>query len=238
VTALLTINEIDVYYGDLKALKNIRFQVNKGELVALVGSNGAGKTTLMNTIMGLIKPRKGTIEFNGENIDSLPPDQIVKKYISLVPESKMIFPQMSIYENLLMGAYPSRCRKNLKQNLDGVYDMFPRLHERRSQLAGTMSGGEIQMLIIGRALMSEPQLLLVDELSIGLSPKLTHECFRILERLHKERDITILLAEQNIYEALDIADRGIVLENGEVVMTGGSEELLSNEHIKEAYLGI
>ena len=235
---MLAINDIDVYYGDLKALKDISFQVKKGEFVALVGSNGAGKTTLMNTIMGLLKPRKGSIEFNGERIDTLPPDQIVKKYISLVPESKMIFPQMSIYENLLMGAYPNRCRKNLKRNLDDVYDMFPRLHERKNQLAGTMSGGEIQMLIIGRALMSEPQLLLVDELSIGLSPKLTHESFRILERLHKERDITILLAEQNIYEALGIADRGIVLENGEVVMSGSSEDLLSNEHIKEAYLGI
>lgn len=238
VMKLLEIDNIDVYYGELLALKNINFKVEEGEFVSLIGGNGAGKSTLLNTIMGLLHPKSGRIDFQGESINRLEAYEIVKRKISLVPESKLIFPQMSVYENILMGAYPKECRANINKNLEYIYTIFPKLHERRKQMTGTLSGGEIQMVIISRALMSEPKLLLVDELSTGLSPKLTMESFQLLEKLHKEHNITILLAEQNMFEALRIADRGIVLENGQIVLTGEAHELLANDEVKERYLGI
>jgi branched-chain amino acid transport system ATP-binding protein len=206
--------------------------------VALIGSNGAGKTTLMNTIMGLVRPKEGQIIFNGKRIDLLPPYEIVNLGIILVPESKWVFPNMTVHENLLMGAYGARARKNLKQNLEKVYTYFPRLLERKNQMCGTLSGGELQMLVLGRAMMSNPQLLLVDELSIGLSPVLVEESFKLLERLKREESLTMLIAEQNVFKALSLADRGVVLENGRIVLEGPSSKLLADAEVKVRYLGM
>ncbi|MHB8918363.1 MAG: ABC transporter ATP-binding protein [Desulfocucumaceae bacterium] len=235
---MLKIDGITVFYGELKALDDISMEIKEGEFVALVGNNGAGKTTLLNTIMGLLHPSAGEINFCGEKINTYEPHQIVDRKLSLVPESKWVFPQMTVYENLVMGAYPKKCRGRYSENLDRVYSIFPRLHERKNQLAKTLSGGELQMLIIGRGLMSEPKLLMVDELSAGLSPKLSKESFELLGRLHRDQKITILLAEQNVYETLKLADRGIVMENGRLVLAGSGQELINSDQIRQKYLGM
>lgn len=235
---MLKIDGITVFYGELKALDGISMEIKEGEFVALVGNNGAGKTTLLNTIMGLLHPSAGEINFCGEKINTYEPHQIVDRKLSLVPESKWVFPQMTVYENLVMGAYPKKCRGHYSENLDRVYSIFPRLHERKNQLAKTLSGGELQMLIIGRGLMSEPKLLMVDELSAGLSPKLSKESFDLLGRLHRDQKITILLAEQNVYETLKLADRGIVMENGRLALAGSGQELINSDQIRQKYLGM
>lgn len=235
---VLTVNNINVFYGELQALRDVSLTVKEGEFLTLVGSNGSGKSTLLKTIMGMLSPRSGSITYDGDKLDGLPAYKIVDYRICLVPEDKWNFPNMSVEENLLMGAYPQRCRRSLKQNFERVYEIFPRLYERKKQLSQTLSGGELQMLIIARGLMSEPKVMMVDELSLGLSPKLSLESFELISRLHKENDLTVILAEQNVFSALEIADRGIVMENGQIVMEGGSKELLASNQIKEKYLGM
>lgn len=235
---VLSVNDVNVYYGELQALHNVNLTVKDGEFLTLIGSNGSGKSTILKTIMGLMPPKSGTIVYDNCRLDGLPAYKVNDHQIALVPEEKWNFPSMSVEENLLMGAYPKRCRKNIKQNMEKVYYYFPRLFERKKQLSKTLSGGELQMLIIGRALMAEPKLMMVDELSIGLSPKLAAESFALLSRLHQESQLTIILAEQNVFSALEIADRGIVVKNGQIAMEGSSQELLHSSQIKEQYLGI
>lgn len=235
---MLKVSNINVYYGDLQALHDVSLEVNDGEFVTLVGSNGSGKSTLIKTIMGLITPRTGNVEYNDSRICGLPSYTVNDFGISLVPEEKWNFPSMDVEENLLMGAYPKRCHSCTRENLERVYHYFPRLKERRKQLSKTLSGGELQMLIIGRALMSNPRLIMIDELSIGLSPKLALESFELLSRLHRENDLTVILAEQNVFGALEIADRGVVLKNGQVAMEGSGKELLASDQIRAQYLGI
>jgi branched-chain amino acid transport system ATP-binding protein len=238
VIGLLTVNSINVYYGELQALHDVTLTVKEGEFLTLIGSNGSGKSTLLKTIMGLLTPKTGSVYYNDIRLDGLPAYEITDHRICLVPENKLNFPNINVEENLLMGAYPKRCRKSIKENLDKVYQYFPRLFERKKQLSKTLSGGELQMLIIARALMSEPKVMMVDELSLGLSPKLTLESFALLARLHKENDLTIILAEQNVFNALEIADRGIVIKNGRVAMEGCCKDLLCSSQIKEQYLGM
>ena len=235
---MLSIENANVFYGELQALYDINLKVEKGEFVTLIGSNGSGKSTLLKMIMGIVPIKSGAIYYNGTKINGLPAYKVTDYRISLVPEEKWNFPSMNVEENLLMGAYPKRCRKGIDRNLEKVYEYFPQLWERRRQLSKTLSGGELQMLIIGRALMSEPDIIMIDELSLGLSPKLALESFELIARLHRENDTTIVLAEQNIFNALEIADRGIVIKNGHIVMEGSSEELLDSEQIKEHYLGM
>lgn len=235
---MLKISNIDVYYGDLQALHDVTFEVKDGELVALIGSNGSGKSTLIKTVMGLIAPRSGAIEYNEVRIGGLPAYKVNDAGISMVPEDKWNFANMDVEENLLMGAYPKRCHGSTRGNLERVYHYFPRLKERRKQLSRTLSGGELQMMIIGRALMSNPKLIMVDELSIGLSPKLALESLELLSRLHQENDLTVILAEQNVFGALEIADRGVVLKNGQVALEGSGKELLASDQIRAQYLGI
>lgn len=235
---MLTVNNANVYYGELQALYDVSLSVNEGEFLTLIGSNGSGKSTLLKSIMGLIPLKSGSIQYNGMRLDGLPAYKVNDRRICLIPEEKWNFPNMNVEENLLMGAYPTRCRKCVKNNLEKVYHYFPQLYERKNQLSRTLSGGELQMLIIGRALMSEPDLMMIDELSLGLSPKLTLESFELLARLHQENDMTIILAEQNVFSALEIADRGIVIKNGQIAMEGSSQELLNSPQIKEHYLGM
>ncbi|MEM2841639.1 MAG: ABC transporter ATP-binding protein [Candidatus Bathyarchaeia archaeon] len=234
---LLRISNLNVYYGDLQALFDLSLEVNEGEIVSIVGSNGAGKTTTLKTISGLIQPRSGMIEFMGERIDGLPPHQIVENGISQIPEGRRIFPYMSALENLLLGAFTRRAREKRLETLKWVYGIFPVLKEREGQLAGTLSGGEQQMLAIGRGLMSRPKLLMLDEPSLGLAPMIVRKIFEIIEQLKKE-GITILLVEQNVQRALTLADRGYVLESGRIELKGEGKELLQNPHIKKAYLGL
>ena len=235
---MLEVTGIDVFYGGLKALDQVTFDVKEGEFVALIGSNGSGKSTLLNAIAGLITPQKGTITFNGVKIDGAQPSTILEKGIVLVPEGRALFPQMSVMENLLMGAYPTRTRGTYKCALEQVFSYFPRLYERKNQESQTMSGGEQQMLAIGRGLMSQPRLLMLDELSLGLAPKIVMDICAILQRMHKDNEVTIVLSEQNIYHALQLANRGVVLENGKVTLTGSSEELLCDDNVKNTYMGL
>jgi branched-chain amino acid transport system ATP-binding protein len=234
---LLRINNLDVYYGDLQALFDLSLEVNEGEIVSIVGSNGAGKTTTLKTISGLIQPRSGTIEFMGERIDGLAPHQIVERGISQIPEGRRVFPYMSTLENLLLGAFTRRAREKRLETLEWIYGIFPVLKEREDQLAGTLSGGEQQMLAIGRGLMSRPKLLMFDEPSLGLAPMIVTKIFEVIEQLKKE-GITILLVEQNVQRALTLADRGYVLESGRINMEGEGKSLLQNPHIRKAYLGL
>ena len=220
------------------ALKKVSLDLKEGEIVTLIGANGAGKTTLLRTISALLKPTRGTIEFCGERIDGLRPDAIVRKGISHVPEGRRVFPQMTVLENLEMGAYTRPDRKFIKQELEKVFHLFPRLAERQSQLAGTFSGGEQQMLAIGRALMSKPKCLLLDEPSMGLAPKIVEEIFDRIVLLNKEEKVSILLVEQNAALALDIAHRGFVLETGKIVLAGEADMLKIDPNVKKAYLGI
>ena len=234
---LLEIKNLDASYGELKVLWGINLEVGKGEIVALVGPNGAGKTTLLRTIVGVVKEDKGDIVFEGRRINDLPPYERVKLGISLVPEGGELFPYMTVQENLDIGAYLPEARKKYHENLEFVFTLFPRLKERRNQLAGTLSGGERQMLAIGRALMSSPKILMFDEPSLGLAPNLALNVLKTIQELNKE-GYTILLVEQNVRLALKISSRGYVIENGRIVLKGSSEELLNDPHVKKAYLGL
>jgi len=234
---MLEVNNLNVLRGNMQILWDVSINVEKGEVVSLIGANGAGKTTLLSTIVGLLKPASGTIEFNGQRIDGLPPHRIVNLGIALVPEDRKLFPYMTVRENLLLGAYGSRNKNSKTETLNMVYQLFPVLKEREKQLAVTLSGGEQRMLAIGRGLMSNPELLILDEPSQGLSPKLTIEIFKAVEEL-KKRGISILVAEQNVYYALKAANRAYVMETGKVTLHGEGKELLKNKYVKEAFLGI
>ena len=232
---ILKVDNINVYYGAIHAIKGISFHVNEGEVVTLIGANGAGKSTTLQTISGLLRSKTGSIEFCGENITRLPPHKIVERGLAQVPEGRRIFLQMTVQENLDMGAYtPSG--SGVDAELEKVFAQFPRLAERRKQIAGTLSGGEQQMLAMGRALMGRPKLLMLDEPSMGLAPILVEQIFEIIQNLHKN-GTTILLVEQNAQAALSIADRAYVLETGKIIMSGTGEELLKSPEIKKAYLG-
>lgn len=233
---MLRIEQIDVYYGAIQALKNLSLEVDRGSIVTLIGANGAGKTSTLKTISGLIKPRNGSIEFNGKEISRLSPEKVVEMGISQVPEGRRVFPQMSVQENLDMGAYLRRDKKDMQTDMENVFARFPRLRERSHQMAGTLSGGEQQMLAIGRALMARPQLLLMDEPSMGLAPLLVKEIFEIIQDINK-RGTTILLVEQNAKMALSIADKAYVIETGAIVLEGEAKNLLESEEVKKAYLG-
>jgi len=233
----LEVKNLNVAYGKIQVLWDVSFRVYKGEIVALVGSNGAGKTTTLKTIMGLIKPLSGSVVFEGKRIDGKPTTEIVRMGVTLVPEGRQLFPELSVYDNLLAGAYLIKDKEEIKKRLEFVYRIFPVLEERKKQKAGTLSGGEQQMLAIGRALMSMPKLLMFDEPSLGLMPKLVDAILDTIASLKRE-GITILLVEQNVRAALEISDRGYVIENGRIVLEGRSSELLESERVKKAYLAI
>lgn len=232
---MLKVDHLNVYYGVIHAIKNVSFEVNQGEIVALIGANGAGKTSIMHAISGLVKPKSGTISFMGDEITKLPAHKIIAKNLAQVPEGRRIFAQLTVQDNLEMGAY-LRTDNKIVQDLEKVYQRFPRLKERRNQLAGTLSGGEQQMLAMGRALMSKPTLLLLDEPSMGLSPILVNEIFDIIKSINKD-GVTVLLVEQNANKALSIADRAYVLETGNVIVSGKANEVANNPKVREAYLG-
>ncbi len=234
--AMLTVKNLNVYYGMIHALKNVSFHVEEGEIVALIGANGAGKTTTLQTVSGMLQAKSGSVHFENQDITKMPSHRIVQLGISHVPEGRRMFANLTVYENLRMGAYTRKDKKEIEESLARVYERFPRLKERTRQLAGTLSGGEQQMLAMGRALMSNPRLLLLDEPSMGLSPLLVSEIFDIIESISKQ-GVTILLVEQNAKKALSIADRGYVLETGNIVMEDSAQALLNNEDIKKAYLG-
>ena len=232
---ILKVDNINVYYGAIHAIKGISFQVNQGEVVTLIGANGAGKSTTLQTISGLLRSRTGSIEFCGENISNTPSHKIVEKGLAQVPEGRRIFLQMSVQENLEMGAY-TQPGAGIDTDLERVFQQFPRLKERRRQIAGTLSGGEPQMLAIGRALMSHPKLLMLDEPSMGLAPILVEQIFDIIKQLHKD-GTTILLVEQNAQMALSVADRAYVMETGKISLSGTGAELAASDQVKKAYLG-
>ena len=233
--SLLKVDDIHVYYGSIHAIKGVSFEVEEGEIVTLIGANGAGKSTTLNTVAGLLHPRTGTVEFHGKNMVGIPAHKIVRDGLALCPEGRRIFLQLSVQENLEMGAY-TRPAGEIGDSLAQVYDQFPRLKERYKQTAGTLSGGEQQMLAMGRALMSKPKLLMLDEPSMGLAPILVEQIFEIIENLNKA-GTTILLVEQNAQMALSVAHRGYVLETGRVVISGTGEELLRDDAVRKAYLG-
>ncbi len=233
--AILKADDINVYYGSIHAVKGISFEVNQGEIVTLIGANGAGKSTTLNTVAGLLHSKTGCVTFLGENLAKVPPHKIVSRGLALVPEGRRVFLQMSVQENLEMGAY-TQPSSGIDADLEKVFAQFPRLKERRRQVAGTLSGGEQQMLAMGRALMSHPKLLMLDEPSMGLAPILVEQIFEIIQQLHKS-GTTILLVEQNAQAALSVADRGYVLETGKIVTSGTGRELLASPAIKKAYLG-
>ncbi|MCD6210512.1 MAG: ABC transporter ATP-binding protein [Methanophagales archaeon] len=234
---MLEIKELNVSYEKVQVLWGVSFTVNEGEIVSLLGSNGAGKSTTVKTIQGLLKSKSGSIRFMDRNIEGLPAYKIVDAGISLVPEGREIFPKMSVLENLILGAYVPRARDLLEESLEWVFQLFPKLEERKKQLAGTMSGGEQQMLAIARALMSKPKLLMLDEPSLGLAPVLVLQVFEVIKKLNEE-GVTILLVEQNVHHALELSDRGYVLEKGRIILEGKGSELLEHEYVKNAYLGI
>lgn len=234
---MLEVDGIDVFYGEVQALWNVSLKVDEGELVTVVGSNGAGKTTLLKTISGLLRPAAGSIKLLGERVDGMPPYRIVERGISQIPEGRKLFPYMTVLENLEMGAYTKRAKEKMKDSLEWVHQLFPILKERREQLAGTLSGGEQQMLAIGRALMSRPKLMMLDEPSLGLMPTLVTKTFRTVEEL-KEGGVTMLLVEQNIRHALELADRGYVLETGRITLSGKGKTVLSDGRVRKAYLGL
>jgi len=234
---MLHVEHLAVFYGDIQALWDVSFEVNEGEIVTLIGSNGAGKTTTLHTVSGLLQPRQGSITFQGQALHHETPQRIVEAGLIHIAESRELFPSMTVLENLELGAFPKRARRLRQQSLAYVMELFPRLRERQHQLAGTLSGGEQQMLAIGRGLMARPRLLMLDEPSLGLAPLLVAELFACIRRIHAEQ-VTILLVEQNVHQALDIADRAYVLENGRTVRTGTAAELLADDTIQEAYLGL
>jgi len=236
---LLVMDDVQAAYGDFQALFNITLHVNQGEIVTLVGANGAGKTTTLRVISGLLHAKKGTVRFAGQDISRTPPHQIVELGISHVPEGRQLFPHMTIEENLALGSYIGRARPRLKQSMEEQFAFFPRLKERRKQLAGTLSGGEQQMVAIARGLMPQPKLLLLDEPSLGLAPKIVEEVFEKIQEIGK-RGVTVLIVEQNVVDGLSISDRGYVVENGAVELGIGTsaQELLSNQRLRSAYLGL
>jgi branched-chain amino acid transport system ATP-binding protein len=235
---MIEIEHIDVYYGDIKALWDVSLTISKGEIVTLVGSNGAGKSTIMNTISGILKPKNGSINYNGTRLERLPAHRIVNMGICLVQEGRKLFPQMSVLENLDVGASIKTARKSKDETIKWVYELFPILKERTKQKAGTLSGGEQQMLAIGRALMALPKLLLLDEISLGLSPIVVQEIYRVIKDINESQKLTILMVEQDVVMALSLADRGYVIENGRIRDRGDAKSLLSSSRVKEAYLGI
>jgi branched-chain amino acid transport system ATP-binding protein len=233
---MLEVKDLQVYYGVIQAIKGVSFKVNEGEIIALIGANGAGKTTILHTITGLISPKQGEILYNGVDITKVPAHKIVSMGLAHVPEGRRVFSQLSVYENLLMGAYTRSDKGEIEETLQHVFKRFPRLEERRNQMAGTLSGGEQQMLAMGRALMSKPSIILMDEPSMGLSPILVEEVFDIIKSINKS-NTTVLLVEQNAKKALSIAHRAYVLETGNIVLEGDAKELMNNESVKKAYLG-
>jgi branched-chain amino acid transport system ATP-binding protein len=234
---VLEVNNINVFYGQIQVLWDVSLKIEEREIVALIGANGAGKTTLLNTISGEIRPVSGTITYLGKRIDNLPPHQIVELGISHIPEGRKLFTDMSVRENLEMGAYGKQAWRDRHKTMEDVFQLFPRLKERAGQLARTLSGGEQQMVAMGRGLMSRPKLCIIDEPSNGLAPLLVQEVFKIVKSL-RERGITILLIEQNVRQTLETADRAYVLENGRIVMSGDCATCLASEHIRKAYLGL
>ena len=234
---MLKVSEIDAYYGDMQALRNVSIDVNQGEIVSVIGSNGAGKSTLLKTVSGMLRPRTGSISLNSNEISRAPTSKIVENGISHVPEGRQIFPNMTVLENLEMGAQFPRTRKVQRETIDQVFTYFPRLKERLEQKAGTLSGGEQQMLAMGRGLMSLPALMMLDEPSLGLAPVLVSTIFEIIEKIN-EQGTSILLIEQNVFHSLKISNRGYVLENGEIALSGAGQELLENPHIRKTYLGL
>jgi branched-chain amino acid transport system ATP-binding protein len=234
---MLKVSGIDVFYGDLQVLWDVSFEVREKEILVLVGANGAGKSTTLKTISGLLNPKKGSIEFDGVRLDQLSPDKVIGQGVVHVPEARRLFREMSVEENLVMGSLSPAAKKKRKQTMEWVFELFPRMKERRKQVAGTMSGGEQQMCAIGRGLMALPKVLMFDEPSLGLSPILVQEVFEIAKRINKE-GVTVMLVEQNVRQTLAMCDRAYVLENGRVVLQGTGQELSDNPHVKEAYLGI
>lgn len=234
--AMLEVKDIEVYYGMIQALKGISFEVNEGEVIALIGANGAGKTTTLHTITGLLSPKKGLVLFERQDITKVPAHKIVSLGMAHVPEGRRVFAELSVYQNLKMGAYTRKDKDEIAKTLEMVYKRFPRLEERKNQLAGTLSGGEQQMLAMGRALMSHPKIIVMDEPSMGLSPILVNEIFDIIKEVSAS-GTTVLLVEQNAKKALSIADRAYVLETGKIVLEGDAKELMNDDSIKKAYLG-
>ena len=234
--AMLEVKGLQVYYGVIQALKDVSFEVNQGEVIALIGANGAGKTTILHTVTGLLSAKQGSITFEGVDITKMPAHKIVEMGIAHVPEGRRVFSQLSVYENLIMGAFTRKDKKEIAENLENVYKRFPRLKERKNQRAGTLSGGEQQMLAMGRALMSNPKMIVMDEPSMGLSPIFVNEIFDIIEKVSAS-GTTVLLVEQNAKKALSIADRAYVLETGNIVLSGNAKTLMNDDSIKKAYLG-
>ncbi|WP_040285994.1 ABC transporter ATP-binding protein [Sporosarcina koreensis] len=233
---MLSIQDLNVYYGSIHALKGVSLEVNEGEIVTLIGANGAGKSTLLKTVSGLLKPKQGTIEYTGSAIQGKPAQSIVKMGVSQVPEGRRVFAEMSVEENIELGAFLRKDKGEIGKDYKKVYDIFPRLYERRKQSAGTLSGGEQQMLAMGRAIMARPKLLLLDEPSMGLAPLMVKTIFETVKDIN-DAGTTILLVEQNAHLALSIADRGYVIETGRVILSGTAEELQSSEEVRNAYLG-
>ena len=234
--AMLEVKNLEVYYGVICALKGISFEVNEGEIVSLIGANGAGKTTTMHSVVGLIPKKAGTVTFDGQDITKTPCHKIVHMGMTQVPEGRRIFQELSVYENLLMGAYGEKNKQRFKNDLEAIFTRFPRLAERRNQIAGTLSGGEQQMLAMGRAIMCHPKLLMLDEPSMGLSPLLVDQVFEIIKDINKD-GTTVLLVEQNAGKSLAISDRAYVMENGSIVLSGTGAELAASEQVRKAYLG-
>ena len=234
--SMLSIKDLQVYYGAINAIKGISFDVEQGEIIALIGANGAGKTTILHTITGLVQAKHGSIMFGGKDLTKTPAHRIVSMGMAHVPEGRRVFAQLSVYENLMLGAYTRRDKAEISESLENVFKRFPRLQERRTQAAGTLSGGEQQMLAMGRALMSHPKLLMLDEPSMGLAPILVEQIFDIIRQLHKN-GTTILLVEQNAQMALSVADRAYVLETGKITLSGTGKELAESDEVRKAYLG-
>jgi branched-chain amino acid transport system ATP-binding protein len=235
---MLTVNNVDVSYGDAQVLFDVSLDIQSGELVSVIGANGAGKTTLLRTISGILKPKSGTITLEDKTISNRPPHEIVAEGIVQVPEGRLLFPNMSVRENLRLGAYLEKDKAAIEERLETVHEMFPILKERANQMAGTLSGGEQQMVAIGRGLMANPKLLMLDEPSLGLSPKLVGQVFDLACRINKELGVTVLLVEQNVRHSCEISSRSFVLENGRVVLYGPGQEMLANDHVRRAYLGL
>lgn len=233
--ALLEVRDLEVFYGVIRAIKGISFDVNEGEIIALIGANGAGKTTTLHTITGLIPSKAGTITYDGKDITKMPGHKLVPMGIAHVPEGRRVFSQLTVYQNLKLGAFTRNDKKEFDETLKMIYERFPRLEERKNQAAGTLSGGEQQMLAMGRALMSHPKLIVMDEPSMGLSPIFVNEIFDIIQQINRD-GVTVLLVEQNAKKALSIADRGYVLETGTIALSGDAKDLLNNEQVKKAYL--
>jgi branched-chain amino acid transport system ATP-binding protein len=233
---MLEIHDVDTYYGPNHVLRNLTIEVQQGEIVTLLGANAAGKTTTMKTIFGIVRPKSGSITFKGERIDTVGTDQIISRGLALVPEARRVFPRMTVFENLEMGAFLNADRAVIDRDVDRMYALFPRLKERSKQLAGTLSGGEQQMLAMGRALMARPQLICMDEPSMGLSPILVQTVFDTIQEIRKQ-GVTVFLVEQNAFMALNVADRGYVLQQGQIVLTDTAKNLLDNDLVRRAYLG-